>query len=79
MSEHHGGGAHREHGGPVLEGVGQARHAGVVGKAGVAVAGGQGGVQEGLLGGVVGLALVLLALGHGGGWRRRGGVGAAEL
>lgn len=68
-------GTHK-HGGPVLEGTGQAR---VVGEAGVAVAGRQGGVQEGLLSRVVGLGLALLGLSQGGG--RCGGrrVTSAEL
>lgn len=65
---------HREHSGAVLEGVGQARHAGVVGQAGVAVAWGQRWVEERLLRVVVRLALVLLRLlGQRGGrrWGRR--------
>lgn len=63
---------HREHSGAVLEGVGQARHAGVVGQAGVAVAGRQCGVEKGLLRGVVRLTLVLLRLLSQRGGRSRG-------
>ena len=71
--------SHREHGRAVLEGVGQAGDTGVVGKASVAVAGRQGGVEEGLLGGVVRLRLVLLRLRQRGGRRRRRGIATAKL
>lgn len=62
---------HREHGRAVLESVGQAGHARVVGQTGVAVAGGQSRVQEGLLRGVVSLGLTLLGLSQCGGRRWR--------
>lgn len=63
---------HREHGRAVLKCVGQARHACVVGQAGVAVAGRQCGVEKGLLRGVVRLTLVLLRLLSQRGGRSRG-------
>lgn len=63
--------SHREHSRAVLESVGQAGHARVVRQTGVAVPGGQSGVQEGLLRGVVSLGLTLLGLSQRGGRRRR--------
>lgn len=48
-----------EHGRAILEGVGHAGHAWVVGQARVAVTKGQSRVEEGLLGAVVGLRLRL--------------------
>lgn len=53
---------HRKHSRSVLEGIGQAWHAGVVWEACVAVAWRQCGIEEGLLCGVMRLVLVLLRL-----------------
>lgn len=61
--------AYRKHGRAVLEGVGQAWYTSVIRKAGVAVSGWKGRVEEGLLGGVMRLGLRLLRLGQ---RRRRG-------
>lgn len=63
--------SHRKHGRAVLESVGQARHARVIGQTGVAVARGQSRVQEGLLCGVVSLGLTLLSLSQRSGRSRR--------
>lgn len=73
------GESHRKNSRSVLEGIGQPRHAGVVGETGVAVARWQRGVEERLLRGVVRLGLVLLGLSQRCGRSRRRRVPAAKL
>lgn len=54
--------SHRKHSRSILKGIGQSWHASVVRETGVAVAWRQRRIQEGLLCGVMRLALILLCL-----------------